>query len=116
MLKLSKNNPSHKDQSKNISINPIRNLVSDYDIVKQINEECLENTNILKYTIIVNTTAFLLNLNYSSKRNLLLSIKELNEKNIGAEREKEYEDLIKNNFPFTNIIYHNSTEKLLLSL
>jgi hypothetical protein len=102
MFKLSKNNPS-----KNISINPIRNLISGNDIVKQINEQCLENTNILKYNIIMNTTAFLLNFNISSKRNLLSSIKDLDGKNIGAERGKDYEDLIKNNFPLSNIDYED---------
>ena len=111
MFKLSKNNPS-----KNISINPIRNLISGNDIVKQINEQCLENTNILKYNIIMNATAFLLNFNISSKRNLLSSIKDLDGKNIGAERGKDYEDLIKNNFPLSNIDYEDSTDKLILSL
>ena len=116
MFELSKNNPTQNWESKNISLNHIRNLISGYDIVKQINEQCLENENILKYNIIVNTTAFLLNLNIPLKRNLLSSIKDLNGKNIGVESGEEYEDLIKNNFPLSNIYNYSSRGKQLLDL
>ena len=96
--------------------NPLRKLITGNEIVKQIDEQCLENTNILKYTIILNSTAFLLNLNISSRRNLYSSIKELDGKDIGIENGNTYEDLIKANFPSSNIKYSESTNTLLMSL
>ena len=97
------------------SNNNFRGLVSGEDIVKEINEECNDNTNILKYTVVLNSTAFLLNLNKTSRRQLYSSIKELDGKNIGVESGKTYEDTIKTNFPNSKI-YYNSTDNLILAL
>lgn len=93
-----------------------RKLVTGYDIVKQINEECLESTNILKYNIVFNSTAFLLNLSTSSRRNLFSSIKELDGENLGVENGKTYADLIKTNFPKSYLNYYDSTTSLIMSL
>ena len=93
-----------------------RKLVTGYDIVKQINEECLESTNILKYNIVLNSTAFLLNLGTSSRRNLFSSIKELDGENLGVENGKTYADLIKMNFAKSNLNYYDSTSSLIMSL
>ena len=100
---------------KEVSNNNFRGLVSGEDIVKEINEECNDNTNILKYTVVLNSTAFLLNLNKTSRRQLYSSIKELDGKNIGVESGKTYEDTIKTNFPNSKI-YYNSTDNLILAL
>lgn len=97
------------------SNNNFRGLVSGEDIVKEINEECNDNTNILKYTVVLNSTAFLLNLNKTSRRQLYSSIKELDGKNIGVESGKTYEDTIKTNFPNSKI-YYNSTDNLISAL
>lgn len=111
IIKISQTSPVIKPTS-----NPLRQLITGNEIVKQIDEQCLENTNILKYTIILNSTAFLLNLNISSRRNLYSSIKELDGKDIGIENGNTYEDLIKANFPSSNIKYSESTNTLLMSL
>ena len=96
--------------------NPLRNLIEGSDIVKQIDEQCLENVNILKYNIILNSTAFLLNLNISKRRHLYSTIKDLDGKDIGIEKGNNYEDLIKAYFPSSTTKYSESTERLLMSL
>lgn len=111
LFKIASNSPVIKQ-----SENPIRKLISGSDIVRQINEQCVENTNILKYNIIINSTAFLLNLNASTRRNLYSSISELNGKNIGVERGKTYADLINTNFPLSSVQYEESTTSLIMSL
>ena len=98
------------------SKNAFRKLITGYDIVKQINEQCMEDTNILKYKIVLNSTAFLYNLNISSRRILYSSIKELDGKNIGVEQGKTFSDLIKINFPKSEIFYYNSPNSLTLAL
>ena len=111
IVKISKNSPVSKEIS-----NPLRNLLEGQDIVKQIEEQCLENANILKYNIILNSTAFLLNLNISTRRILYSTIKELDGKDIGIEKGSNYEDLIKANFPSSTIKYSETIESLLMSL
>ena len=106
---------SNPSVSKEIS-NPLRNLIEGSDIVKQIDEQCLENVNVLKYNIILNSTAFLLNLNISKRRNLYSTIKDLDGKDIGIEKGNNYEDLIKAYFPSSTTKYSESTERLLMSL
>ena len=115
ILKIINNSPA-LIQSKNNSPNSFRKLISGYDIVKQIDEQCIENTNILRYNIILNSTAFLLNLNIATRRSLYSSISELNGKNIGVERGKSYADLIKINFPTSNVQYYESATSLIMSL
>ena len=92
-----------------------RGLISGEDIVKEINEECLDNINILKYTVVLNSTAFLLNLNKTSRRQLYSSIKELDGKNIGVETGKTFADTININFPNSKI-YYNSADNLISTL
>ena len=97
------------------SNNNFRGLFSGEDIVKEINEECLDNTNILKYTVVLNSTAFLLNLNKTSRRQLYSSIKELDGENIGVESGKAFATTINTNFPNSKI-YYNSTDNLISAL
>ena len=97
------------------SNNNFRGLVSGEDIIKEINEECLDNTNILKYTVVLNSTAFLLNLNKTSRRQLYSSIKELDGENIGVESGKAFAATINTNFPNSKI-YYNSTDNLISAL
>ena len=103
--------PIMKEGSKN----NFRGLVSGEDIVKEINEECQDNTNILKYTIVLNSTAFLLNLHKTSRRQLYSSIKELDGENIGVEKGKTFADTINTKFPNSKIYYY-STENLISAL
>ena len=96
---------------------PLRNLIQGSDIVKYIKEECIDNLNILKYTIVLNSTAFILNLN-SQKRNLdtYTSLNELNGENIGIMSGKTYDDLIRLNCPNSQIISYDSTSSLIMAL
>ena len=97
------------------SNNNFRGLVSGEDIVKEINEECNDNTNILKYTVVLNSTAFLLNIHKTSRRQLYSSIKELDGENIGIEKGKTFADTINTKFPNSKIYYY-STENLISAL
>ena len=93
-----------------------RKLISGEDIVKQIAEECIDNSNTLKYSIVLNSTAFLANLNEISRRRLYTSIKDLDGQNIGMEYGKTFENLIKTNFPNSKINKYDSNDKLIMAL
>ena len=107
------NFPIIKESSKN----NFRGLVTGEDIVKEINEDCLDNTNNLKYTIVLNSTAFLLNyLSKTSRRQLYSSIKDLNGKNIGMETGKTFTDAINSNFPNSKVYNYTSFDFLMTAL
>ena len=116
ITKLSINTEKIYDTNNNISQKTLRRLISGNEIVKKLEEQCLENTNILKYNVILNSTAFLLNFTTSSRRNLYSSIKELDGKNIGVIKNKAYIDSIKAYFPSSNLHYYESINSLLLGL
>ena len=116
IIKLGKSSSENNKNSKNTSKNSFRKLLTGNDIVKKIEEQCTDNSNILKYNIVLNSTAFLYNLEASSKRNLLSSIKELDGKTIGVEQGKTFSDLIKINFPNSEILYSDSPNSLILDL
>ena len=117
IIKLSNNTEKiYKSDKNNISPNSLRRLLAGIDIIKKIDEQCLEDVNILKYNIILNSTAFLLNLNSSSRRSLYSSIKELDGKDIGIIKNKAYIDSIKAYFPSSKIHYYESINLLLLGL
>ena len=95
---------------------PIIYSISGSDIVRQISEECNENENSLKFNIIMNSTAFLLYLNSKLLRNLDTIQSDLVGKNIGIERGKTFESIVKTNYPRSTIVYADSSLSLIISL
>ena len=95
---------------------PIIYSISGSDIVRQISEECNENENSLKFNIIMNSTAFLLYLNSKLLRNLDTTQSDLVGKNIGIERGKTFESIVKTNYPRSTIVYTDSSLSLIISL
>lgn len=106
------NSPINKEASKN----NFRGLVTGEDIVKEINEECQDNINILKYTVVLNSTAFLANLSKTSRRQLYSSIEELDGENIGMEKGKTFIDKISFNFPNSEIYNYTTFDSELTAL
>ena len=116
LFQIIKNSPTKEPKQQSSSL--LRYLVQGNDIVKQINEQCIDNANLLKYTIVLNSTAFLLYLNDKRRRNLntYTSLKELNGQNIGVITGKTYADLITINCPNSQLIYYDSTNSLMMAL